>query len=76
MSSLIQEVFVSITMGSAMIFALVSGFINDYLGRKTTILIASMTFLLGSLVLGFANSIPLLLIGRFIVGVGIGEEHL
>ena len=39
MSYNVEEVFVSITMGAAMLFALVGGVTTDLLGRKTTILI-------------------------------------
>jgi SP family myo-inositol transporter-like MFS transporter 13 len=39
LSSFTEEVIVSVTIGTAAIFALVSGILNEYLGRKLTIII-------------------------------------
>ncbi|XP_067935348.1 proton myo-inositol cotransporter-like isoform X2 [Watersipora subatra] len=66
------ELFVSITIGAAAIFAIVGGILNDKVGRKPTTLIASVVFTIGAIVLAAANSTKTLLIGRFIVGIGIG----
>lgn len=76
MSYNVEEVFVSITMGAAMLFALVGGVTTDILGRKTTILIASMVFVVGSVVLAAAHDIATLLVGRFIIGIGIGLSSM
>lgn len=67
-----HEAIVSVTIGAAWLFALVGGWLTDYMGRKPVILIASIVFTAGSVVMGLASSKELLLIGRIIVGVGIG----
>ena len=48
------------------------GTFNEFFGRKPTILIASVIFTAGAIVMGIANSKEILLLGRLIVGAGIG----
>lgn len=44
----------------------------DKYGRKPIICVASILFALGSIVLAFSYSVAMLIIGRLIVGTGIG----
>ncbi|XP_055883385.1 proton myo-inositol cotransporter-like isoform X2 [Biomphalaria glabrata] len=67
-----KELIVSGTVGAAAIFALFAGFTCDYLGRKITIMIASLVFVAGAVVMGAAQSKEMLLVGRIVVGAGIG----
>ena len=60
-------------MGAAAIFAIVGGQINDRFGRKPSTLIASAIFALGAILLAVSQSSVMLLIGRFILGIGIGK---
>lgn len=76
MSSFNKQVFVSITMGAAMFFSLISGFSNDLMGRKKTIMLASLIFVIGGVVLAAAHHIVTLLVGRFIIGIGIGFSSM
>jgi len=66
------QAIVSATIASAALSALVSGVLNDVLGRRPVILIASAVFTIGAIVLGAAIDKPWLLIGRIILGIGIG----
>ena len=68
-----QELVVSVTIGAAAFFAIVGGFLNDRVGRKPTILLASIIFSCGAVLLGCALNREMLLIGRIILGVGIGK---
>ncbi|KAI9770834.1 MAG: MFS sugar transporter [Geoglossum umbratile] len=52
--------------------ALSSSFIADKLSRKTTIQIASVVWILGSLLQSTSNGIPLLVVGRVVSGLSIG----
>src|SRR5437868_14713557 len=67
-----QEAIVSITVGAAAIFALIGGFTTDRWGRRPVIFAGSVLFTIGAILLAAANGKELLLIGRFIVGGGIG----
>ena len=68
-----QELVVSVTIGAAAVFAIFGGFLNDFFGRKPVILLASVIFTAGSICMGIANTKELLLLGRLIVGAGIGK---
>ena len=59
--------------GGAAVFALIGGILNDRIGRKLVIIIASLIFMAGSLVLAFASDKFMLLSGRIVVGAGIGK---
>jgi MFS transporter, SP family, solute carrier family 2 (myo-inositol transporter), member 13 len=67
-----KELVVSITVAGALVAAVVSGPASDYFGRRPIILISSVVFTVGSLLMAFAESYDLLLVGRFIVGLGVG----
>ncbi|XP_071960236.1 proton myo-inositol cotransporter-like isoform X2 [Antedon mediterranea] len=69
-----QELIVSVTIGAAAISALIGGVLNDRFGRRPVIIASSLVFACGSLVLAFAPTMnkQVLLIGRIVVGVGIG----
>jgi len=67
-----HQLIVSITIGAAAVFALISGVPSQMLGRKITILTASIVFAVGSVVMGVANNKEMLLVGRLIVGAAIG----
>lgn len=67
-----QEMIISITIGFAALFALIGGPLNTWLGRKGAMLSASVIFVGGSLTLALANTKETLLVGRGIVGAGIG----
>ena len=73
MSTIFKELFVSVTIGLACIFSLIGGIFNDWIGRKPTTLLASLVFTIGALVLGFAYNLAMLIIGRAILGIGIGK---
>ena len=62
-----------LAVGAAAIFAIVGGQINDRFGRKPSTLIASAIFALGAILLAASQSSVMLLIGRFILGIGIGK---
>ena len=76
LSTVWTEVIVSITVGTAAIGALTGGFLSDFLGRRRTVLIASATFTGGALMMGLAPGKEVLLVGRMIVGIGIGKSCL
>jgi predicted MFS family arabinose efflux permease len=47
--------------------------VTDTVGRKPVILLGSLVFTSGSVIMGLANVKEVLLVGRIVVGVGIGK---
>ena len=71
-STFLLEVITSwVTLG-AMGGALVAGALADRLGRRVTIIVASLLFMLGALVEALAPGSLVLVAGRLIVGFGVG----
>jgi len=71
-STILTEIITSwVTLG-AMVGALVAGTAADRLGRRWTILMASVLFVVGALVESLAPGTTVLVIGRFLVGFGVG----
>jgi len=71
-STFLLEVITSwVTLG-AMVGALVAGGMADRLGRRTTILLASVLFTAGALIEAFAPGSYVLVLGRLVVGFGVG----
>lgn len=67
-----QEAIVSVTLVSAWMFTIISGPAADHFGRKPVIVASSLIFVIGSLIMAEAPNQHYLLVGRFIVGVGVG----
>ncbi|MFI5334958.1 MAG: MFS transporter [Chlamydiales bacterium] len=62
-------------VGAAMIgicLASFSAILANYIGRKTTLFISVICFLTGTLISTFSPNYALLLVGRFIIGLGCG----
>ncbi|XP_058756313.1 probable inositol transporter 2 [Vicia villosa] len=72
----LQEAIVSTAIAGAIIGASVGGWMNDKFGRKISILVADTLFLLGSLVMAFAPSPAVLILGRVLVGIGVGMASM
>ncbi|XP_027117491.1 inositol transporter 1-like isoform X1 [Coffea arabica] len=71
-SSFLQETIVSMALCGAMIGAATGGWINDAYGRKKATLSADVVFVLGSIVMAVAPDPYVLILGRFLVGLGVG----
>ncbi|TCB24236.1 MFS transporter [Acinetobacter sp. ANC 4635] len=59
-------------MGGAVLGALVAGQISKHYGRRKAILISSVIFLAGVVLVIVSPSITLLIIGRILLGIGVG----
>ncbi|KAK6151288.1 hypothetical protein DH2020_013923 [Rehmannia glutinosa] len=72
----ITDVQIEILVGTINIYSLLgsamAGRTSDWLGRRITIVFASAIFFIGALVMGFANNYAVLMVGRFIAGLGVG----
>ena len=72
LSAEMQEAVVAVTVAAAALAAMAGGPMSDLVGRKPTLIVASVVFTVGSVVIGIAWHAWLLLIGRFVVGIGVG----
>ena len=72
LSTLQQELVVSVVLIGAAVGALSGGRLADVFGRRLTLLITALIFVVGALVCAASPSLAMLAIGRLIVGLGIG----
>ena len=56
----------------AFISSLAVGRIGDIIGRRKTILYGSIVFLTGGAFQAFAGSMDMMMLGRFVAGLGVG----
>lgn len=71
-----QELLVSGSVAAAALSALAGGSLNGLLGRRVCVLLASCVFALGGVVLSAAPGKEVLLVGRLLVGLGLGKKTL
>ncbi len=67
-----QEFTISVVLVGCILGAAVTGTIADAIGRRLTLLAAGLVFLVGAIVSAAAPDETVLLIGRFVVGIGVG----
>jgi sugar porter (SP) family MFS transporter len=72
LSTLMEELVVSIVLVGAMVGALVGGAVADRIGRRATLVWAGGIFIVGSLLAPFSPNVAILIIARAIIGVAIG----
>jgi MFS transporter, SP family, solute carrier family 2 (myo-inositol transporter), member 13 len=63
---------ISLASIGAAIGALFAGTISDKIGRKMIIVIADVLFTIGALIQALAPTIAVLMVGRIIIGLGVG----
>ena len=72
LSALLVEVVTSwVTLG-ALGGSLLGGYLADHYGRKKAVLIAGLLFMTGALLQALAPGVLLLVLGRLVVGFGVG----
>lgn len=76
LTTLEQELVVSICIAGAFVSAAVSGYLSDQYGRRLVVLASSVAFVLGSVLLCVATNTALLYAGRFVVGLGVGSASM
>lgn len=59
-------------IAGAIVGAAVGGWFNDYYGRKKATLFADVIFALGAIVMAAAPNPYILIVGRLLVGLGVG----
>jgi sugar porter (SP) family MFS transporter len=72
LSTVMEELVVSIVLIGAMIGAMAGGAIADQIGRRATLVWAGIIFIVGSILAPFSPNVATLIISRGIIGIGIG----
>jgi sugar porter (SP) family MFS transporter len=72
LSTFPQELVVSMVLAGATIGALCGGRLADRFGRRRTLIGTALIFILGAIICAAATSLTMLVIGRVVVGLGIG----
>ena len=72
LSTLMEELVVSIVLIGAMIGAIVGGAVADRIGRRATLVWAGGIFIAGSVLAPLSGSVFVLIVARAIIGIGIG----
>ncbi|XP_068461734.1 probable polyol transporter 3 [Phaseolus vulgaris] len=67
-----QEVLAGILNLCALVGSLAAGRTSDYIGRRYTIFLASVLFMVGAVVMGYGPNYAILMLGRCVGGVGVG----
>ncbi|XP_021374805.1 solute carrier family 2, facilitated glucose transporter member 12-like isoform X2 [Mizuhopecten yessoensis] len=66
-----RELVISIMLVGAMIGSLFGGFVIDKYGRRLTIILNAVVFLVGAFILALSTSYPLILFGRLVIGIAV-----
>ena len=66
------ESIVSALLWGAVFGTFISGYFSSHLGRKKTILISALIFIVGSLLCSLAGSAEILIGARFVLGIAVG----
>jgi sugar porter (SP) family MFS transporter len=72
LSPFMEGIIVSTLLVGAVAGALSGGPLSDRFGRRPTVLLAAVIFGLGALAVAFAPSVALIVVGRFLLGLGVG----
>lgn len=67
-----QSLIVSILSAGTFFGALIAGDVADFIGRRATIIIGCGIFIVGVILQVASTTIPLLVVGRAVAGVGVG----
>src|ERR1700735_586509 len=74
LSSFQEELVTSLLLVGAVIGAFVAGRLADVIGRRLTVLITAVVFIVGVMLAAFTPTFPVLLVARIIIGLAVGSE--
>ncbi|CAJ1941474.1 unnamed protein product [Sphenostylis stenocarpa] len=72
----LQETIVSMAVAGAIIGAAFGGWMNDYFGRKKSILASDVLFFVGAIIMAIAPAPWVIIVGRVLVGLGVGMASM
>jgi sugar porter (SP) family MFS transporter len=76
LSSFQQELVTSLLLVGGVIGALAAGRVSDRIGRRPTVLITALVFIVGVLLAAFTPTYPVLLVARVIIGLAVGSASM
>jgi sugar porter (SP) family MFS transporter len=76
LSSFQQELVTSLLLVGAVIGALGAGRVSDWIGRRLTVLITALVFIVGVLLAALTPTYPTLLVARIIIGLAVGSASM
>ena len=71
-STFVKEVVVASVVLGAFTGAVCSGRLADHFGRRRMLIVTALTFIIGTALTTFTQSVTILIMGRFILGLAIG----
>ena len=71
-TTFVKEVIVASVVLGAFFGAVTSGRLADYFGRRQMLIVTAIAFIIGTALTTFTHNVPVLVIGRFILGLAIG----
>src|ERR671916_2160451 len=72
LSPFLEGIIVSTLLVGAVVGAISGGPLPDRFGRRPAVLLAAVIFGLGALAVAFAPSVAFIVLGRFLLGLGVG----
>jgi sugar porter (SP) family MFS transporter len=76
LSSFQQELVTSLLLVGAAVGALTAGRIADRIGRRPSVMITALVFVVGVLLAAFTPTYPVLLVARVIIGLAVGAASM
>ena len=76
LSSFQEELVTSLLLVGAVVGALTAGRLADLIGRRLTVLITALVFIVGVLLAAFTPTFPILLVARVIIGLAVGSASM
>src|SRR6201986_3636857 len=76
LSSFQQELVTSLLLVGAAVGALLAGRLADQIGRRKSVMITAVTFIVGVALAAFAPAFWILIVARFVIGLGVGASSM
>jgi len=76
LSSFQEELITSLLLVGAVVGALLAGRVADLIGRRLTVLITAVIFMVGVLLAAFTPTYPVLLVARIVIGLAVGSASM